>query len=414
MRVKQSPSKPVQRALNPVMKALTSNELFNHLDTDVKVSVASSICEIMKITAPDSPFGDEQLKEVFKLIVAAFDNISDISSRSYLKRVSILQNFVRIRLWVLLLDLGCGSLILEMFNHFLRNIRESHPEVVFMYMGFIMIMVLGEIEVIPSELLSSLLDSVRNGNKHVLPIARRLSERVIENCASKLELYMHQAVQHTGLPVDNYAKIVAHICDGKSEPVQQNSRYNNTGRHVTCLAPDTMQFGEDLIGSRIRVLCSKEHIAYEGAIVPYDPKKNDMLTMMNVQGNDRDEKILLLENKESEFDYEDPAYMGKLTNVPILDTFCDKHQNKKPKLNSNSLTEEMMGEGTSTKSVSCHPKDGENIFNWKAKTSTDAENMRSESAVESNDGSYQSCCESKQSAADFARPCMKLKIKMRV
>lgn len=62
MRVKQSPSKPVQRALNPVMKALTSNELFNHLDTDVKVSVASSICEIMKITAPDSPFGDEQLK----------------------------------------------------------------------------------------------------------------------------------------------------------------------------------------------------------------------------------------------------------------------------------------------------------------------------------------------------------------
>ncbi|XP_057995973.1 sister chromatid cohesion protein PDS5 homolog C isoform X2 [Hevea brasiliensis] len=429
--VKQSPSNLVRKALNPAMNALTSNELLNHLDAEVKVFVASSICEIMRITAPISPYGDEQLKKILKLIVAAFDNISDLSSRSYLKRVYILEIFVRIRLWVLLLDLECDSLILEMFNNFLRNIREYHPDVVFMYMGFCMIMVLEEIEEIPSELLSSLLGSVRKGNQNVLPIARKLGERVIENCASKLALYIRQAVQYTGLPLDNYGKIVAYICSIKSDPLEHNevlaSQANNTGKHAkiipsaecnteptvnetnaleeipmeksarngtstkekTCLAPDDKHFGEDLIGSRIKVLCSKEQMVYEGDIVSYDPNEKKH----KVQCNDGDEKMLLLGNEQFEFvGDEGAAHRGKLVNVPILDDFCD------------------LREGTSARKVdvkvpesgSDNPKDGENSFKWETETSKDVGNIGSKSAVESK-GESDHCCESKESAANAAR-----------
>ena len=44
------------------MKALISDELLRHTDEDVKISVTSCINEITRITAPDVPYDDEQMK----------------------------------------------------------------------------------------------------------------------------------------------------------------------------------------------------------------------------------------------------------------------------------------------------------------------------------------------------------------
>lgn len=60
--VEQSPSKSLQDALLPVMKALISDELLRHSDMDVKVSVVSCIAQITRITAPDAPYGDDHMK----------------------------------------------------------------------------------------------------------------------------------------------------------------------------------------------------------------------------------------------------------------------------------------------------------------------------------------------------------------
>lgn len=44
------------------MKALISNKLLRHSDMDVKVSVVTCITEITRITAPNAPFDDDQMK----------------------------------------------------------------------------------------------------------------------------------------------------------------------------------------------------------------------------------------------------------------------------------------------------------------------------------------------------------------
>ncbi|XP_050224466.1 sister chromatid cohesion protein PDS5 homolog C-like isoform X2 [Mercurialis annua] len=238
--VEQSPSNCVQKALNPAIKVLTTKKLINHSNVDVKVGVAACICEILRITAPDAPYGDEQMKEICKLIVAAFDNLSDISSPSYRRRVSILETFSKIRLWIVMLDLECNSLILEMFELFLRNVRENHPEVVFLSMGLIMIMVLEEAEDISPELLSPILSSVRKGNQSVLPIAQKLGERVIENCVSELVPYMSQAVEYMGFPLDDYDKVIAYICAQNHETLNRN----NVFRDSRALKHQVSQYGE--------------------------------------------------------------------------------------------------------------------------------------------------------------------------
>ena len=58
----QSPTEPIQEALVPSMKALIADENLRHTDEGVKISVISCIAEITRITAPDTPYDDEQMK----------------------------------------------------------------------------------------------------------------------------------------------------------------------------------------------------------------------------------------------------------------------------------------------------------------------------------------------------------------
>ena len=63
------------------------------------------------------------VQEVFHLIVSSFEDLSDKSSRSYAKRASILETVAKVRSCVVMLDLECDGLIIEMFQHFLKTIR---------------------------------------------------------------------------------------------------------------------------------------------------------------------------------------------------------------------------------------------------------------------------------------------------
>ncbi|KAG2691389.1 hypothetical protein I3760_08G006400 [Carya illinoinensis] len=186
-RVEQSPTKSMQSALSPSLKALIDDKLFRHSDADVKVAVASCISEITRITAPDAPYDDNQMKEIFQLLVSSFENLSDNSSRSYTKRTSILETVAKVRSCVVMLDLECDALILEMFQNFFKALRDYHPENVFSSMETIMTLVLEESEDISLDLLTPILASVKKDNEEVLPVARKLAERVLETCAVKAD-----------------------------------------------------------------------------------------------------------------------------------------------------------------------------------------------------------------------------------
>ncbi|OIW14976.1 hypothetical protein TanjilG_30695 [Lupinus angustifolius] len=221
-RVEQSPSISMQNALSPSLKAFIADELLRHSDADVKVAVASCISEVTRITAPETPYDDDQMKEVFQLIISSFENLYDKTSQSYAKRISILETVAKVRSCVVMLDLECDAQISKMFQHFLKEIREHHPENVFTSMEIIMTLVLEESEDISLELLSPLMDSVKKDNEEVFPIAKKLGVRVLETCATKLKPYLLQAVKSLGISLDDYSTILASICQGASNSLEQN------------------------------------------------------------------------------------------------------------------------------------------------------------------------------------------------
>lgn len=57
------------------------------------------------------------------MTVEAFGKLADASCRSYKKALAVLDTVSRVRSSLVMLDLECDDLILEMFQQFLKIIR---------------------------------------------------------------------------------------------------------------------------------------------------------------------------------------------------------------------------------------------------------------------------------------------------
>ncbi|GAB4850593.1 hypothetical protein Ancab_029902 [Ancistrocladus abbreviatus] len=220
--VGQSPAPLVQEALLPAMKALVSDQFLRNPDMDVKITVAACLNEIMRITAPDAPYNDGRMKEIFELVVASFDKLSLVSGRSYTKAVSIIDNVAKVRSCVMMLDLECDALIVEMFEQFQKNIRSNHPHTVFLAMETIMTLIIEESEDISLKLLKVLLSSVRKGNQNASPMSWKLGAKVIEKNAQKLKAYVMAAIKSMDINKDDYDPIVASICQHQDDAMEQH------------------------------------------------------------------------------------------------------------------------------------------------------------------------------------------------
>ncbi|KAK9077874.1 hypothetical protein SSX86_006212 [Deinandra increscens subsp. villosa] len=222
LRVDQSPKQSMLDALKPSMNALIHDSLSKHSDIDVKVSVASCISEITRITAPEPPYTDDQMRDVFQLIVSSFENLDDKSSRSYNKRASILDTVSKVRSCVIMLDLECDELIVKMFEIFLKSVRDFHLDSVFSAMENIMVVVIEESGEISVELLKPLLATVRKNREGVLSVAHKLGKGVLLKSADKLKPYMIPALTSLGELLDIYHEVVAAVCEGTTANFQNN------------------------------------------------------------------------------------------------------------------------------------------------------------------------------------------------
>ncbi|KAK9059434.1 hypothetical protein SSX86_022054 [Deinandra increscens subsp. villosa] len=222
LRVDQSPKQSMLDALKPSMNALIHDSLSKHSDIDVKVSVASCISEITRITAPEPPYTDDQMRDVFQLIISSFENLDDKSSRSYNKRASILDTVSKVRSCVIMLDLECDELIVKMFVIFLKSVRDFHLDSVFSAMENIMVVVIEESEEISVELLKPLLATVRKNREGVLPVAHKLGKGVLLKSADNLKPYMIPALTSLGESLDMYHEVVAAVCEGTTADFESN------------------------------------------------------------------------------------------------------------------------------------------------------------------------------------------------
>jgi hypothetical protein len=160
---------------------------------------------------------DNQLKKVGNDLLNLPSSIDDLltlldkvkiclmlSGHCYTKAVSILDTIAKIRSCLVMLDLDCDALVVEMFQTFFKIISSSHPHNVFSAMETIMTMVIDESDDISLDLLIPLLASARKENVTVSPISWELGKKAITNCAAKLQPYLQEAVCSVGVPSNTF------------------------------------------------------------------------------------------------------------------------------------------------------------------------------------------------------------------
>ncbi|XP_010318751.1 sister chromatid cohesion protein PDS5 homolog D-like isoform X3 [Solanum lycopersicum] len=223
IRVAQAPADSIKDALLPVMEAVVRSELLKHTDADVIVSVISCIYEISRISAPQQPYDDELMKEIFQLTVRTFEELSHSGPR-YQKAVNVLETVAEVKACLIMLDLDCHALVVEIIRMFLRIIRADHPDIVFTSMEIIMVLLIEESDEINMELLQPLLDSLRKENQILSPISSKLGEKVLKKCASTVRPCLLKALKSRSMDLNDHAEIIAYICNEmpKGEQLMEN------------------------------------------------------------------------------------------------------------------------------------------------------------------------------------------------
>ncbi|MED6131710.1 Sister chromatid cohesion protein PDS5 A [Stylosanthes scabra] len=222
----QSPSASKLELMKPFFNAIVKPELLKHEDKNAKLLVATCLCEITRITAPEAPYSDDVLKDIFQLIVSTFSGLSDTDSPSFGRRVAMLETLAKYRSCVVMLDLECDDLVNEMFRTFFAVARDDHPESVLSSMQMIMVVLLEESEDIHEDLLSIILSTLGREREDVTDAARKLSVNVIQQCVEKLEPSVKQFL----LP----------IMSGDSKLVDNQVQYHAVIYDLYCCAPETL------------------------------------------------------------------------------------------------------------------------------------------------------------------------------
>ncbi|KAK6127855.1 hypothetical protein DH2020_038395 [Rehmannia glutinosa] len=163
--------------------------------------------------------------------MVALKQLSSESGSNYVRALQILEAMAKARSCLIMLDIEIDAMIVEMFQLFFNIIRSNHCSDVFQYMETIMTMIIEESDEVSLELLRPLLDSVRLDNKNISPISWELGKTVFDKCMTKLQPYLKEAVKALNLKVDEYAEIVAILC-------QDTPNGQNMVRPSTCLSGD--------------------------------------------------------------------------------------------------------------------------------------------------------------------------------
>ncbi|URD78439.1 Sister chromatid cohesion protein PDS5 [Musa troglodytarum] len=129
---KLNQSSTLQIALGSLNRSLSQINLLQHKDKEVRLLVAVCFSEIIRILAPEPPFSDEIFMHIFRLIIGTFIDLADTASPYFTRRTKILESFAALRCCVIMLDIGCEDLVLEMFKVFFSVVRWTqikHPPV---------------------------------------------------------------------------------------------------------------------------------------------------------------------------------------------------------------------------------------------------------------------------------------------
>jgi sister-chromatid-cohesion protein PDS5 len=111
------------KALVPLKRELVAEQLLFHKDKGVKILTACCLADILRLFAPNAPYTENELREIFEFFVKQMMTISEPNNPYFNKSYYLLESLSTVKSIVLLTDLNADDLFVRVFKSFFKIIK---------------------------------------------------------------------------------------------------------------------------------------------------------------------------------------------------------------------------------------------------------------------------------------------------
>ncbi|AET41091.1 sister chromatid cohesion factor PDS5 Ecym_7247 [Eremothecium cymbalariae DBVPG len=113
------------RSLNNYKADLINKKLIKSKDPGIQAFAACCLSDILRLYAPDAPYTDTELTDIFKLFINQFKLLADPDNGYYIQQTYLITRLLEYRSIVLLTDLDSSKLIDDVFQVFYDKQRNT-------------------------------------------------------------------------------------------------------------------------------------------------------------------------------------------------------------------------------------------------------------------------------------------------
>ncbi|WVN89440.1 uncharacterized protein L203_104663 [Cryptococcus depauperatus CBS 7841] len=204
------------KTLDPVKKPLIHQTILHHKDRGVKANAACCLADLLRLYAPDAPYSDAQLRDIFQFfltqitqnlrpstpqsrqqgkskIVDSSQTTSSLSQRItdipyYTEYYTLIESLATIKSIVLICDVpGSDELIVSYFEGFMEVARSDMSKTLMRYMRDVLVSIIEEATSLPSRVMDCLVDQFENYAKKPETPSFQLTIDVCNEVADKLK-----------------------------------------------------------------------------------------------------------------------------------------------------------------------------------------------------------------------------------
>ncbi|KAF9068921.1 armadillo-type protein [Rhodocollybia butyracea] len=176
-------------SLSNVRKELVSNSIMLHKDRGVKAYAACCIADILRLYAPDAPYTQAELRDIFQFFFKQLSNNLKASDVTYYNQYfHLLESLSTVKSVVLVCDLpNADDLMLGIFRDLFALVRRDLPKKIETFMAEIMVAIIDESASLSPEMLEIIMAQFMDKSAGIEQPAYRLAVIVCNQTADKLQ-----------------------------------------------------------------------------------------------------------------------------------------------------------------------------------------------------------------------------------
>ncbi|KAG6833054.1 hypothetical protein H0H87_012065 [Tephrocybe sp. NHM501043] len=186
-------------SLSSARKELVNTSILLHKDSGVKAYAACCLADILRLYAPDAPYTQAELRDIFQFFFRQLINgLKGADATYYNEYFHLLESLSTVKSVVLVCDLpNAEELMSEIFRDFFNLVKRDLPKKVELFMADILISLVDEAQVLPTEALEVILGQFTENNTvrdsvRIEQAGLRLAIQVCNSTADKLQRNVSQ------------------------------------------------------------------------------------------------------------------------------------------------------------------------------------------------------------------------------